>query len=216
MIIPSGYITHRDMLDIIGRQLFDTAWTGAREYTARAGLYSREQYERDSKTPGTGHSGSGMGGGVWTPPVAKEDVLSAAYQSEWQARDRYEKATKALQEQLATGQLQAFSLNRDNGLIVGLLPNRWLTRRADLWINKGYHETGELLYREPRAAPMEVNGRARGPRPTKRTEALACARSLGGWPVIRKWTEEATAAQLNVSRTTARAVRSELEREHEQ
>src|SRR5258707_11094298 len=63
--VPSGYISIREALNRLGRELFGSEWTGE-EHTARTGLVSADKWLKMKNLPGTGASGGGMrrGGGI--------------------------------------------------------------------------------------------------------------------------------------------------------
>ena len=59
--VPSGYLSIRDALDRLGRELFPSAWTGE-EQKARRGLISEEEWLKNKDLPparGAGACGSG-------------------------------------------------------------------------------------------------------------------------------------------------------------
>jgi hypothetical protein len=71
--VPSGYISIREALNRLGRELFGSEWTGE-EHSARTGLISKAEWLKMKDLPGTGASGGGMnfaqGMAVMTPGVA--------------------------------------------------------------------------------------------------------------------------------------------------
>ena len=56
--VPSGYISIREALNRLGRELFRSEWTGE-EHTARTGLISADEWLKMKDLPGTGASGGG-------------------------------------------------------------------------------------------------------------------------------------------------------------
>jgi hypothetical protein len=56
--VPSGYLSIRDALDRLGRELFPSAWTGE-EHKARRGLISEEEWLKKEQ-------GSAPGAWCWS------------------------------------------------------------------------------------------------------------------------------------------------------
>ena len=58
--VPSGYLSIRDALDRLGRELFPSAWTGE-EHKARRGLISEDEWLRNQgSAPGAWWWGMGQ------------------------------------------------------------------------------------------------------------------------------------------------------------
>src|SRR5690242_10353609 len=113
--IPHGYLSIHEALNRLGRDLFQSAWTGE-EHKARRGLISEDRWSKIKDLPpprGVDAPGGGRGrvGAFARPAAARvpsqpDDPSSAAYQAEYQANKRYAFACGRLRELLERGDLE--------------------------------------------------------------------------------------------------------------
>lgn len=179
-IVPPGYETPADALDALGRTNFGDAWTGE-ERKARSGLVSVDEYQSAASSSGSGHSGSAAGWGRPTgldacgsglsrsgritiaPALAPREVRDfwpfgdphdPTYQTEREARHRWEQVVEALLMLLAQGARRAISLDRSLSTPRRheLKPDFWLRSDAAKILEKGcvpanghWRGEGELL-----------------------------------------------------------------------
>ncbi len=101
--VPSGYLSIRDALDRLGRELFPSAWTGE-EHKARRGLISEEEWLKNKDLPparGAGACGSGRSRkapAAKATPDSSDDPSNPMYQEEYRAGKRQMEAHHRLRE----------------------------------------------------------------------------------------------------------------------
>jgi len=156
VFVPSGYLSMRDALDRVGRNLFEAAWTGE-EHRARRGLISEVEWLSIKDLP----PARGSGAGVETPPSMKPstprstgDPSDPSYQEEYQARERYVDAQGRLRRMLEAGELEAAILDPWTGKLHQASASLWRQHNADRMIEKaqapipGSLNTGQLLIKQ--------------------------------------------------------------------
>ncbi len=165
--VPSGYLSIREALDRLGRELFPSAWTGE-EHKARPGLISEDEWLRIKDLP------PARGGGGWDSASRKAPAANSAphwsrdpadplYQEEYRARKRHTDAHRRLRELLETGQLEAAILDPWTGNLYRASASLWRRHNADRMIEKGEApipgspNTGSLLVK--RFAEANVHGK---------------------------------------------------------
>ena len=153
--VPSGYISIREALDRLGRELFPSEWTG-QEHTARSGLINPDEWVKTKDLPGTGMSGGGMRpGGVIierTLPVtasvpstgdpmvrktAPTDPCDPLYRAEYRAVERHATARHELRVRLEAGRLEAAILDPWSGELYRAPVQMWRQHDADRIIKHG-------------------------------------------------------------------------------
>jgi hypothetical protein len=178
--VPSGYISIREALNRLGRELFRSEWTG-KEHTARTGLISADEWLKMKDLPGTGASGGGMRpGGVIierTLPVtasvpstgdpmvrktAPTDPCDPLYQAEYGAAERHAAARHELRIRLEASHLEAAILDPWSGELYRAPARMWRQGDADRIIKHGRAQkppsgnVGSLLVK--RFADVSVRG----------------------------------------------------------
>jgi hypothetical protein len=109
--VPSGYLSIREALNRVGRELFPLEWTGE-ENKARRGLMSEEEWLRIKDLPPASGSGAGIEPGLKrSKDAGPSDPSDPAYQEEYRARTRYTDALDRLRQSLEAGQLEAAILD---------------------------------------------------------------------------------------------------------
>jgi hypothetical protein len=114
--VPNGYLSIREALNRLGRELFPSEWTGE-EYRARRGLISEEEWLRiKDLPPARGGGAQGSGPRIRSTLAAKPGVHSSgdpsdpSYQEEYRARQRHVDAQQRLRQLLEAGQLEAANI----------------------------------------------------------------------------------------------------------
>lgn len=225
-IIPQGYVTARDAVDRVGRLLFGAGWTG-KEGTARQGLVAAEEYALAQVTPGTMAAGSGAGGITFTPDPDPGkrwpygDPTAEEYQQERASRERWDAATTALLEDLASGARTTISLDRATGRRYPIGAEFWLSRDGGKALSTGrappkahYRPSGDLLIAEPPAASRRTVARGpaaktRGPKPVKRESVIRAMRAMPP-SELDEMKEVAMEATFGASRETCRNARNKV------
>jgi hypothetical protein len=161
-IIPRGYISVREALNRLGRELFPSEWTGE-ERRARRGLISRDDWLKTKDLPrarGSGAPGSGaMPGKTRATPVTATphqtgDPSDPEYQAEYRANKRYEDARGRLQTLLEAGDRETAILDPWTGNLHRASTALWRRSDAGRMIKEGRApiphspNTGELLVKE--------------------------------------------------------------------
>jgi hypothetical protein len=143
--VPSGYLSIREALNRLGRELFRSAWTGE-EHKARRGLISEDEWLRIKDLPparGGGAPGSGTMLRSTKAPAAKPaphssgDPSDPLYQEEYRARKRHMDAHHRLRHLLETGQLEAAILDPWTGKLHRASASLWRRSDADRMIERG-------------------------------------------------------------------------------
>lgn len=155
--IPNGYISIREALNRLGRELFPSEWTGE-EHKARRGLISEDEWLRIKDLPparGGGAPGSEMLRSTKAPaelaPRSSGDPSDPLYQEEYRARQRYIGAHDRLHQLLETGELEAAISDPWTGRLHRASASLWRRHDADRLIEKGQApipgspNTGSLL-----------------------------------------------------------------------
>jgi hypothetical protein len=156
-LVPSGYISIREALNRLGRELFHSEWTGE-EHAARTGLISADEWLKTKDLPGLGQSGGGMRpGGVIidrkldgpvtarVPPTddprarntARTDPCDSSYQAEYRAAERHAAARHELRVRLEAGHLEAAILDPWTGQLHPAPARMWRQHDADRIIKNG-------------------------------------------------------------------------------
>jgi hypothetical protein len=165
-VVPSGYFSIREALNLIGRRLFPSDWTGE-EHRARSGLISEEEWlkikdlppARGSDAPGSGRVRPATPSPPRTPR-STGDPASAAYQQEHRARLRYAEARDRLRFLLAGGELEAAVLDPWTGALHRASAALWRRWDATQILEKGQaplpqgRNTGSVLIRQFTESPV--------------------------------------------------------------
>jgi hypothetical protein len=155
--IPSGYLSIREALNRLGRELFESAWTGE-EHRAQRGLISEDEWLKIKDLPpasGSGAPGSGM---LRSPkalaesaPRSSADPSDPLYQEEYRAHQRYIGVIDRLRQLLEAGELEAAISDPWTGRLHRASASLWRRHNADRIIEKGQApipgspNTGSLL-----------------------------------------------------------------------
>jgi hypothetical protein len=117
--VPSSYLSTREALNRLGRELFPSELTG-KEHEARRGLISEDEWLRIKDLP-PARGGDAPGSGpmmrrtkapaVKTAPHSSDDPSDPLYQEEYRAGMRYMDARDRLRKLLEAGQLEAAILD---------------------------------------------------------------------------------------------------------
>lgn len=164
--VPSGYLSIRDALDRLGRELFPSAWTGE-EHKARRGLISEEEWLKNKDLPparGAGACGSGRSRkapAAKATPDSSDDPSNPMYQEEYRAGKRQMEAHHRLRELLEAGRLEAAILDPWSGKLHRASASLWRRFDADRMIERGKHQ-----YRAGATPAHFWSGDS--PRPTRR------------------------------------------------
>ena len=141
--IPSGYLSIREAINRVGRELFRSEWVGD-EHNARAGLISADEWLRIKDLPpmrGGGAPGSGsMRASVPASkpePNSNSNPSDPSYQNEYRARERYVGACDRLRQLLESGELEAAILDPFSGALHRAPTSLWRRHDADRVIEKG-------------------------------------------------------------------------------
>jgi hypothetical protein len=166
--IPRGYISVREALNHLGRELFSSEWTGE-EYRAPRGLISEDEWLRIKDLAPARGSGAPGAGPVTVRMSSSGDPSSAAYQAAYRANKRYEDTCDRLRILLEGGDLEAAILDPFTGIRHRASTTLWRRSDAERMIKKGQApiprspNTGTLVvkeFREPSlpARPMSTPG----------------------------------------------------------
>jgi hypothetical protein len=141
--VPNGYLSIREALNRLGRELFPAGWTGE-EYKARRGLISEEEWLRiKDLPPPRGGGAQDRGPMMRSTPAAKPGLHSSgdpsdpSYQEEYRARQRHVDAQQRLRQLLEAGQLEAAILDPFTGALHQATTSLWRRHDADRLIEKG-------------------------------------------------------------------------------
>jgi hypothetical protein len=162
--VPIGYISIREALNRLGRELFPSEWTGE-EHEARTGLINPDEWLKIRDLPGTGASGSGMrpggiiiertlgtpvparapstgdpggeGTGRSRPRPGPTDPCDPVYQAEYRAAERHAAARRELRVRLEAGHLEAAISDPWSGELHPVPVRMWRQHDADRMIKAG-------------------------------------------------------------------------------
>ena len=182
-MVPHGYISAREAVDRLGRELFSSEWTGE-EYKARRRLISENEWLKIkdlAPARGGGAPGSAPGPRTIIAPAATAphqtgDPSSSSYQAEYRARNNTENACKRLRAKLEAGELKAAILDPFKGRLHRASTALWRRHDADRMIEKGRApipyspNTGKLVVKE-----FPVPSRPRTPLPGTKIREVADA-----------------------------------------
>ena len=162
--IPHGYFSVRDALDRLGRELFQSEWTGA-EHKARRLLISVNELRQTARDLGVPVTMLRSTKARATTPAShsSSDRSEPSYQEEIKARNRQVAAHQRLRQLLEAGKLKAAILDPSSGKIHQASVSVWRRHDADQMIEKaqapvpGSLSTGTLLIKRF----AEATGRAR-------------------------------------------------------
>src|SRR5262245_10968131 len=129
--VPSGYISIREALNLLGHELFGSEWTGE-EHKARSGLISADEWLKMKDLPGTGASGGGRPGATGDSRGRK-----IAPQTEYRAAQRHAAARRELRVRLEAGHLEAAILDPHSGELYRVPARTWRQHDADRIIKHG-------------------------------------------------------------------------------
>jgi hypothetical protein len=161
-LVPKGYISIREALDRIGRQLFHSDWIGG-EHKARSGLLSPDEWSVVKDLPparGSGATGSGTmlretgDAAVARVALPVGDPSDPSYQEEYKASRRYADACHELRVKLEAGDLEAAVLDPWSGTLHAAPTRTWRRRDAGRIIKAGRapipgsRNTGSLLIKD--------------------------------------------------------------------
>jgi hypothetical protein len=167
--VPSGYISIREALNRLGRELFRSEWTGE-EHKARSGLISADEWLKMKDLPGTGASGGGMRRGTARVPSSGDprgrntvptDPCDPSYQAEYRAAERHAAARHELRIRLEAGHLEAAILDPWSGELYRAPARMWRQHDADRIIKHGRAQKppsgniGSLLVKRFAGAPAK-------------------------------------------------------------
>jgi hypothetical protein len=143
--IPDGHLLIPDALDRLGRDLFQSRWTGE-ERKARNGLISKDRWLEIKDLPPARGSGA-SGGGKWArsteAPVSKpaadvsNDPSDPLYQEEYEAMVRRQTAQGHFRHLLEVGQLRAVILDPWTGQLHRTSTSFWRRHDAGRMIERG-------------------------------------------------------------------------------
>jgi hypothetical protein len=157
--IPSGYLSIREALNHLGRELFSRNWTGE-EHAARCGLISEEERSRIKDLPparGGGAPGSHARSRRPKAPPARAtptDPSDPFYQAAYRANQRYKTTCGHLRSSLERGALEAAILDPFTGTLHRAPASLWRRHDADRLIARGQapirgsRNTGLLLVKD--------------------------------------------------------------------
>jgi hypothetical protein len=155
--VPSGYISIREALNRLGRELFGSEWTGE-EHKARSGLISADEWlkTKTKDLPGLGHSGGGTRprrviiertlpvtasvrstGDPRARNTEPTDPCDPSYQAEYRAAERHAAARHKLRVRLEAGHLEAAILDPSSGELYRAPARMWRQDGADRIIKRG-------------------------------------------------------------------------------
>jgi hypothetical protein len=143
--VPRGYISIREALNRLGRELFHSEWTGE-EHKARSGLINPDEWLKMKDLPGTGASGGGMRRGRARVPSSGDprgrnteptDPCDPSYQAEYRAAERHAAARHELRIRLEAGHLEAAILDPWSGELYRVPARMWRQHDADRIIKHG-------------------------------------------------------------------------------
>jgi hypothetical protein len=143
--VPSGYISIREALNRLGRELFHSEWTGE-EHKARSGLINPDEWVKTKDLPGIGMSGGGMRRGTARVPSTGDprgrnteptDPCDPSYQAEYRAAERHAAARHELRIRLEAGHLEAAILDPWSGELYRAPARMWRQDDADRIIKDG-------------------------------------------------------------------------------
>ena len=140
--VPRGYLSIRDALDRLGRELFPSAWTGE-EHKARPGLISEDEWLKIKDLPpargggGRGSEASRKAPAAKPTPHWSGDPSDPLYQEEYRARKRHMDTHHRLRELLEAGQLEAAILDPWSGKLYRASASLWRRFDADRMIESG-------------------------------------------------------------------------------
>jgi hypothetical protein len=134
--IPSGYISLREALNRLGRELFGSEWTGE-EHKARRGLISANEWLKKKDLPPARGGGAPDGRQVADRMCSSADPSSPEYQAEYKASERYRAACGQLRTSLERGDLKAAILDPFTGILHQASASRWRQHDADRVLAKG-------------------------------------------------------------------------------
>jgi len=163
--IPHGYFSVRDALDRLGRELFQSEWTGA-EHKARRLLISVNellQMARRSGVPVTRRMPRSTKARATKPAShSSSDRSEPSHQEEIKARKRQVAAHHRLRQLLEAGKLKAAILDPSSGKIHQASVSVWRRLDADQMIEKaqapipGSLSTGTLLIKRFAEAKVDA------------------------------------------------------------
>jgi hypothetical protein len=143
--VPSSYLSTREALNRLGRELFPSELTG-KEHEARRGLISEDEWLRIKDLP-PARGGDAPGSGpmmrrtkapaVKTAPHSSDDPSDPLYQEEYRAGMRYMDARDRLRKLLEAGQLEAAILDPWVGTLHRASASLWRRFDADRMIERG-------------------------------------------------------------------------------
>jgi hypothetical protein len=131
--VPGGYISIREALNRLGRELFPSDWTGE-EHEARSGLIGEDEWLQIRDLP------PARGGGAPISGAAREkrgDPSDPAYQAEYRANKRYAEACDRLRALLEGGNVEAAILDPWTGTLHPVSTAFWCRHDAGRMIEKG-------------------------------------------------------------------------------
>ncbi len=134
--VPSGYISLREALNRLGRELFASEWTGE-EHKARPGLISANEWLRIKDLPPARGGGAPDARQVADRMSSSADPSSPEYQAEYKASERYRAARGQLRTSLERGDLKAAILDPFTGTLHQAAASRWRRHDADRVLEKG-------------------------------------------------------------------------------
>jgi hypothetical protein len=136
--VPSDYISMREALNHLGRELFPSKWTGE-EHLARRSLIGADEWLKIKDLP------PAHGGGADAPDAGRRrpadnlpsDPSSPAYQAEYEASQRYTSARGLLRASLERGDLDAAILDPFTGILHPVSASLWRQHGAARVIERG-------------------------------------------------------------------------------
>ena len=168
---PDGYISTREAVNRLGRELFPTDWTGD-EHKARTGLISEEEWLKSKDLPPARGGGAPGAGPTRGRPSAGPDSASLpstgdpsspSYQAEYRASQRLAAARDRLRVLLEGGDLEAAILDPWTGILHRAGVSLWRRHDAARMIQKGQAP----LPRSPNKGTLFVKRFAEASAPSK-------------------------------------------------
>lgn len=150
--VPNGYVSMREALNRLGRELYPSEWTGE-EHKARRGLISADKWLKIKDLPPATGAGAGAFDRPATPRVP-DDPSSPAYQDEYRASVRYADACHRLRVRLEGGDLEAAIWDAFTGMMHPAPASLWRLHNANRMIERGEApiprspNTGRLLVKQ--------------------------------------------------------------------
>jgi hypothetical protein len=130
--VPGGYISIREALNRLGRELFPSDWTGE-EHKARSGLIGEDEWLQIRDLP----PARGSGAPIRATRRKARDPSDPAYQAEYRANQRYAEACDRLRVLLERGDRKAAIEDPWTGTLHPVSTAFWRRHDAGRMIERG-------------------------------------------------------------------------------